>query len=87
LKCGQRSKEQKIQERKHLFYIEDDMWDPFCSSVLNVDKAAGDRKKRQSSQKSGVKYKFEKGNVYSTVRLTCGTYLAAAASTFIIQRG
>jgi hypothetical protein len=59
-----------------------------CRSVFRwSSRHAGDRKKRQSSQKSGVKYKFEKGNVYSTVRLTCGTYLAAAASTFIIQRG
>jgi hypothetical protein len=76
-----------IQEMKHLFYIEDDMWDPFCSSVLNVNKAAGDQKKKQSSHKSGVKNKFEKENVYSTERLTCGTRLAAVASTFIIHRG
>jgi hypothetical protein len=32
---------------KCLLFIEADMWDPRASSVLNVSKAAGDRKKRQ----------------------------------------
>jgi hypothetical protein len=47
LKCGQRSKEKKIQERKHLFYIEDDLRDPRASSFLNVSEAAYTERKRQ----------------------------------------
>ena len=44
-----------IQENKNLLYIEDDIWVPFCRSGLNVSKAARDRKKMSSRQKSGGK--------------------------------
>ena len=45
-------------------FIEADMWDPSCSSSLNISKAAGDRKKKANSQKLGVKNKSKKGKVY-----------------------
>jgi alkyl hydroperoxide reductase subunit AhpF len=46
---------EKIQERKQLSFREDDMGNPFCSSVLNVKKAAGNPKKKPSSQILRVK--------------------------------
>ena len=44
-----------IQEKKLLLYIEDDMRVPFCSSGLNVSKAAQDQKKMEVARNQGVK--------------------------------
>ncbi len=63
------------------------MWDRSASSVLNVNQAAGDRKKKASSSKSGVKNKSKNGNVYSSEGLTCGTDLPAASSTLTRRQG
>jgi hypothetical protein len=54
-KINQKSVGKKIEEKKHLSFWEDDMRDPCGSSILNVSKAARDPKKRQNSQKLGVK--------------------------------
>ena len=49
-----------IQEKKLLLYIEDDMRVPFCSSGLNVSKAAGDQKEKEIAKNHRVKKIQEK---------------------------
>ena len=44
-----------IQEKEILLYVEDDMRVPFCSSGLNVSKAAQDQKKNEVARNQGVK--------------------------------
>ena len=70
----------RIQQRKLLLFIEEDMWDRPASIVLIVLKAPGDQKKKANSQKLGVKNKSNKGKVYCSQRLTCGTHEPAASS-------
>jgi hypothetical protein len=45
----------KYKKRKHLSFWEDDMRDPWGSSILNVSKSAWDRKKKASDIISGAK--------------------------------
>ena len=52
---SQKSRGQKIQEKKEFSFIEDDMRDPWASRFLNVSKAAWDRKKKASDKISGAK--------------------------------
>jgi hypothetical protein len=44
----------KIEEKKLLLFIVDDMWDPLGSSILNVSKAAGDRNKKKIAKNQSV---------------------------------
>jgi hypothetical protein len=37
----------KIEEKKLLLFIVDDMWDPWGSSILNVSKQQGIERKRK----------------------------------------
>src|SRR5215213_8799818 len=60
-----RSKEKKASDqisgaknnprKEILLYVEDDMRVPFCSSGLNVSKAAQDQKKNEVARNQGVK--------------------------------
>src|SRR5215218_1209115 len=64
-KRGMRSKEKKASDqisraknnprKETLLYVEDDMRVPFCSSGLNVSKAAQDQKKNEVARNQGVK--------------------------------
>src|SRR5215218_10002401 len=64
-KRGMRSKEKKASDqisgaknnprKESLLYVEDDMRVPFCSSGINVSKAAQDQKKNEVARNQGVK--------------------------------
>ena len=54
-KGGMRSKEKGNPRKETLLYKEDDMRVPFCSSGLNVSKAARDQKKKEVARNQRVK--------------------------------
>ena len=45
----------KNPRKETLLYIEDDMWVPWASTLLNVSEVAWDRKKKESDRISGAK--------------------------------
>jgi hypothetical protein len=51
---SQKAEGEKIEEKKLLLFIVDDMWDPLGSSILNVSKAAGDRNKKKIAKNQSV---------------------------------
>jgi hypothetical protein len=62
------------------------IWDPSASSVLNINKAAGNRNKKANTKKSWVKNNPRKNNLlYMEADIT--THLAAVSQTLQSRQG